>query len=159
MDDVEVNANHNFDSNIFVLEISPILLQSPYYGEDETWFDDYVNQGALIMGFSNPSDESSAEIADALKFAKIQIISNKQCGRSYSDPIGSTKMCVTDFKEGFQVCLPYRGSPLVTLNNKGQHILIGISSFAQTFTCPHRGPIGFERISTSLEFIKSVINK
>lgn len=84
-----------------------------------------------------------------LLYAKMKIISNDQCRSLYSIPANS--ICAVPVNNG-AICFGDSGSPLIISNEYGIKIQVGV--VISSLGCR----IGiFERITTSLEWIKKTI--
>lgn len=83
------------------------------------------------------------------KSLKFNVISNEKCSIDYKIEIPSTELCAEGVR-GASVCDGNSGSPLLLQNT---NVLVGIVSYFHGKSCKNKGPSGFARVSSFVEWI------
>ncbi|XP_037819139.1 serine protease 1-like [Lucilia sericata] len=109
----------------------------------------YAGVQAIASGWGLISD-AATEVTDDLQWARLEVISNAACARTYGGTITSSNLCVKT-PGGISTCRGDSGGPLV-LESTG--VQIALTSFGSILGCEKGYPAAFTRVTSYLEWIK-----
>ncbi|KAI8126124.1 Serine protease 3 [Lucilia cuprina] len=127
----------------FTDEIQPIRLPAiseTYPTYDGTW--------PTASGWGKIED--AGWVVWGLKYVQLEVISNAECAQTYGPMITDAILCVST-PDGTSTCQGDSGGPLALGSE-----LIGVTSFVSSGGCESGYPSGFARVTTYLEWIKSL---
>lgn len=103
-------------------------------------------------GLTSTALGSTREVAQRLKYAQLQIISNLECTRSYHFlSVRLTTLCAKGAKGSQSVCSGDSGGPLVLQSD--MRTLVGVTSFGHISGCHLGIPQGFMRVNLFVKWI------
>ncbi|XP_032519275.2 collagenase-like [Danaus plexippus] len=135
-------------NDIAIIYINPVSYSNNIRNiEIASGNDQYVGSWATAAGFGRYTDTSGA--SSTLRYARLQVISNDACKRTYGNIILSSFLCVST-RYGESTCAGDSGGPLV-INNT----LIGVTCFGHSAGCSRGHPAGFQRVTSFYDWIVS----
>ncbi|XP_049884334.1 collagenase-like [Pectinophora gossypiella] len=107
---------------------------------------DFVGVTAQAAGFGRQSDWAGIGQNQQLHHVSLRVISNAECQRFFGSTIIASTLCI-DGSDRRSTCGGDSGGPLA-INQNGQDVLIGITSFGSAFGCTIGFPAGFARVTS-----------
>ncbi|XP_045534528.1 collagenase [Papilio machaon] len=111
----------------------------------------YAGSWARAAGFGLTRDGGSISNNQALSHARVQVITNDVCRRTFGNTIQSSTLCISG-ANGISTCSGDSGGPLTTDNRR---TLIGVTSFGSARGCQRNLPAGFARVSSFNSWIRA----
>ncbi|KPJ12032.1 Collagenase [Papilio machaon] len=111
----------------------------------------YAGTWARAAGFGLTRDGGSISNNQALSHARVQVITNDVCRRTFGNTIQSSTLCISG-ANGISTCSGDSGGPLTTDN---RNTLIGVTSFGSARGCQRNLPAGFARVSSFNSWIRA----
>nr|AMA07819.1 Jonah preproenzyme [Lucilia sericata] len=108
----------------------------------------YAGDEVIASGWGRISD-SATDVTNYLQWARLEVISNAACARTYGGTITSSNLCVKT-PGGVSTCKGDSGGPLVLESTSVQ---VGLTSFGSTAGCEKGYPAAFTRVTSYLEWI------
>ncbi|XP_065357019.1 serine protease 1-like [Calliphora vicina] len=110
----------------------------------------YTGDKVVASGWGRISDSATGVTTD-LQWARMEVISNSACARTYGSTITSSNLCVST-PGGVSTCKGDSGGPLVLESSKVQ---VGLTSFGSIAGCAKGYPAAFTRVTSYLEWIEA----
>ncbi|XP_045541383.1 collagenase [Papilio machaon] len=112
---------------------------------------DYAGSWARAAGFGLTRDGGGISNNQALSHARVQVITNDVCRRTFGNVIQSSTLCISG-ANGISTCSGDSGGPLTTDN---RNTLIGVTSFGSARGCQQNLPAGFARVTSFNSWIRA----
>ncbi|XP_045541134.1 collagenase-like [Papilio machaon] len=111
----------------------------------------YAGSWARAAGFGLTRDGGGISNNQALSHARVQVITNDVCRRTFGNTIQSSTLCISG-ANGISTCSGDSGGPLTTDN---RNTLIGVTSFGSARGCQRNLPAGFARVTSFNSWIRA----
>ncbi|CAK1592791.1 unnamed protein product [Parnassius mnemosyne] len=134
----------NFNNNI-----APVALPS-----GSLLNNNFAGTRAQATGFGKTSDAAGITQNQVLSHVSLQVITNAVCQRTFGTSTVIASTLCTSGSGGTSTCSGDSGGPL-TINNGGQRVLIGITSFGSSRGCQAGLPAGFARVTSFASWIQA----
>ncbi|KAI8115125.1 Serine proteases 1/2 [Lucilia cuprina] len=108
----------------------------------------FAGDEVIASGWGRISDSASG-VTNYLQWARLEVISNALCARTYGSTITSSNLCVKT-PGGVSTCKGDSGGPLVLASSGVQ---VGLTSFGSILGCEKGFPAAFTRVTSYLEWI------
>jgi len=112
----------------------------------------YAGQKAIASGWGTTSNKDS-DLPETLQYQTYDIVNEEVCRKTYGSIVANKNVICTDTPHKSSTCKGDSGGPLVLVSKKE---LVGIASFVSTKGCESGEPAGFTRVTSYLQWIKSV---
>ncbi|XP_061703856.1 collagenase-like [Cydia pomonella] len=113
---------------------------------------DLHNIWAYASGYGRYSDVTNPTINTMVRNVFLRIITNEECSRVYGDIVTESNVC-TCGQGGVGICRGDSGGPLI-VQNAGQNVLVGVSSFVASDGCKLGHPSAFARVTSYVDWIR-----
>ncbi|XP_065357345.1 collagenase-like [Calliphora vicina] len=155
--DVIIHAG--WDRNTFMNDISLIKIPATTYTVKiqpvqlaalSSAYSTYDGDKVIVSGWSLVSGSATGVTTD-LQWARMQVITNSVCARTYGSAITSSNIC-TSTPGGISTCQGDSGDPLVLESSK---VLVGLSSPGFASGCTNGFYAKFTRVNSYLAWIEA----
>lgn len=113
---------------------------------------DFTDKWVTASGYGRYSDSVNPTTNTMTRNVRLQVMSNEKCRSFYGGVILDSNIC-THGIGGVGICQGDSGGPL-TINEGGQEVLIGVSSFVARDGCELQFPSAFARVGNYLDWIR-----
>ncbi|XP_065358290.1 serine protease 1-like [Calliphora vicina] len=110
----------------------------------------YAGDKVIASGWGLVSDSATSVNTD-LQWARMEVIANTACTKTYGFTITSSNICVST-PGGVSTCQGDSGGPLVLESSKVQ---VGLTSFGSASGCAKGLPAAFTRVTSYLSWIEA----
>lgn len=110
------------------------------------------NVWAVASGYGRYNDVTNPTINTMVRNVFLRVITNQECGAVYGGFIQDSNVCTCGWG-GVGICRGDSGGPLI-VQNQGQDVLIGISSFVAEDGCKLGFPSAFARVTSYIDWIR-----
>ncbi|TMW46144.1 hypothetical protein DOY81_008781 [Sarcophaga bullata] len=152
--------HHGYDrpsvmNDIALIQIPAVSLNSPYIQPVKlppisNYPNSYAGEYVIASGWGQTTDTNYAG-TDYLQWARLPVITNYECAKTYGSFVTSTKIC-TSTPGHASICFGDSGGPIVLENSNVQ---IGISAICHwSGKCELGYPVGYTRLTSYLDWIR-----
>ncbi|XP_013142331.1 PREDICTED: collagenase-like [Papilio polytes] len=152
---VEMHGSYNMDTlvnDIAIITINRVNLNNNINViAIASGSNSYAGAWARAAGFGLTRDGGSIGNNQALSHARVQVITNDVCRRTFGNTIQSSTLCISGANR-VSTCSGDSGGPLTTDDRR---TLIGVTSFGSIRGCQHNLPAGFARVTSFNSWIRA----
>ncbi|XP_023293212.2 serine protease 1-like [Lucilia cuprina] len=109
----------------------------------------YTGEKVIASGWGRMGD-SATGVANHLQWARMEVISNAVCAKTYGRTVTSSNICISTL-DYVSTCKGDSGGPLVL---ESSNIQVGLTSFGAMDGCEKGFPAAFTRVTSYLEWIR-----
>ncbi|XP_039428820.1 collagenase-like [Culex pipiens pallens] len=152
----EFYIHEKYDENSFINDVALVKLPREVQFNERirpirmaTGSQNYYGEMGVASGWGQTTDDSDSAIE--LQYATLKVISNQECVFVHFGLVHPSTLCAAGSNQE-STCYGDSGGPLVSVRDG---TLIGITSFGSFISCQRGIPVGFTRVTSHVDWIRS----